>query len=210
MLNVIFCSGGKADIAHEKESYSMVCDRKGKRGLNYELLTVFSNHFSDYFKSFQPEASTNFARLKFTMQNLNFHKEFLSHQPSTKCWFNWNLGRQRQWNRRHIIKSQTCPLAKKIGNFPSGRTRSIWMKSFSFAGLSLLLESSAKIQNGCLDVDAGRELRICNRRRTWSLINSEDDGERNILSAVATFMTRTLNRPQGYYERSLPAYSCDL
>ena len=33
-----------------------------------------------------------------------------------------------------------------------------------------------------------------------SLINSEDDCEINILSAVATFMRRNLNRNQGYYE----------
>ena len=40
-----------------------------------------------------------------------------------------------------------------------------------------------------------------------SLINSEGDGEINILPAVATFMRRNLNRNQGYYESSLPAYS---
>ena len=32
-----------------------------------------------------------------------------------------------------------------------------------------------------------------------SVINSEDDGEINILSAVATFMRRNLVRNQGYY-----------
>lgn len=42
-----------------------------------------------------------------------------------------------------------------------------------------------------------------------SVINSEDDGEINILSAVATFMRRNLVRNQGYYECSLPAYSID-
>ena len=40
-----------------------------------------------------------------------------------------------------------------------------------------------------------------------SLINSIDDGEINVLSAVATFMRRNLNRNQGYHECSLPAYS---
>lgn len=42
-----------------------------------------------------------------------------------------------------------------------------------------------------------------------SVMNSEDDGEMNILSAVATFMRRNLIRNQGYYECSLPAYSID-
>ena len=40
-------------------------------------------------------------------------------------------------------------------------------------------------------------------------MNSEDDGEMNILSAVATVMRRNLIRNQGYYECSLPAYSID-
>ena len=40
-----------------------------------------------------------------------------------------------------------------------------------------------------------------------SVINFEDDGEINILSAVATFMRRNLNRNQGCYECSLSAYS---
>ena len=42
-----------------------------------------------------------------------------------------------------------------------------------------------------------------------SVMNSEDDGEMNILSAVATFMRRNLIRNQGYYECSLPANSID-
>ena len=41
------------------------------------------------------------------------------------------------------------------------------------------------------------------------VINSVDDVEMNILSAVATFMRRNLIRNQGYYECSLPAYSID-
>ena len=79
------------------------------------------------------------------------------------------------------------------------------MKSFSFAGLSLFLVSPAKIQNGGLDVDAARELGIFFDEE--SVINLEDDGEINILSAVATFMRRNLNRNQGCYECSLSAYS---
>lgn len=79
------------------------------------------------------------------------------------------------------------------------------MKSFSFAGLSLFLVSPAKIQNGGLDVDAARELGIFFDEE--NVINLEDDGEINILSAVATFMRRNLNRNQGCYECSLSAYS---
>ena len=81
------------------------------------------------------------------------------------------------------------------------------MKSVSFAGLFLFPESPAKIQNGSLDVDAARKLllKIFNRRK--SLINSEDGGEINVLSAFSTLMRRNLNRNQGYYECSLTAYS---
>lgn len=48
-----------------------------------------------------------------------------------------------------------------------------------------------------------------------SVINLEDDGEINILSAVATFMRRNLNRNQGYYECSSVLYrhigiGCDI
>lgn len=38
-------------------------------------------------------------------------------------------------------------------------------------------------------------------------LNSEGNGEINILSAIATFLRRNLNRNQGYYESSLLAYS---
>ena len=68
------------------------------------------------------------------------------------------------------------------------------MKSFSFAGLSLFLVSPAKIRNGGSDVDAARELGIFLDEE--SVINLEDDGEINILSAVATYSAQSKQKPR--------------
>ena len=135
---------------------------------------------------------------------------FVSRQSSTKPWLNWDFGRQRQREPLSHRKIVGVYHFQKFGNFPSGS--SIREERVSFEWSLFRSQASLYCSNLPRKFKMAVQMLMLHENLEFSideesLINSGDDGERNILSAVATFLSRNLNRNQGYYECSLPAYS---